>query len=245
MKLFKKSFNVLVIMCVSSTVMGHANYMPKDTLDQYPDREYQENSSVYLNMIISHGCRDNDGNTYATKYVGVVFPNKIDLQSQVYTEDSDGKRYGGNAIMGIKAAIDNNWRTIRHLTDSVSSYYNHGEKTEDVRSIHWLNGNVPDDMYAELKFRVKFPKLDKCVSRLKIYTPTIQYCEGDHILVWTRKATTLFSEEVISPNYAPYFEVVRNVVTNPLPDSCSTGETLEVEPTAQEIDWYFSPRDKY
>jgi len=245
MKFFNKSFSVLAITCLSSNVMGHANYMSKDNLDQYSDREYQENSSSYLNLVISHGCKDDAGNTYSTKYVGVVFPNKMDLQDQVYTEDKDGKRYGGNAVMGIKASIDNNWQTIRQIYSSVSSYYNHGEKTEDVIAIHWLDGNVPYDMYAELKFRIKFPKLDKCLSRLKVYTPTIQYCEGNQVMVWAKKATTLFSEEVISPNYAPYFEVVRDLVTNPLPDSCTAEETLEVEPTAQEIDWYFSPRDKY
>jgi len=234
------------LLIFSTQVLGHAGYQPKDVMDAYDGRAYKENSTAYLSLTVPHGCRDEAENTYPTRHIGLLLPTMVSLSTeQGYTEDRDGKHYGANAMMGIRTAIDSNWGVIRQLNGEVSEYYSHGAKTTDVKAIHWLNGYLPYEMYAALKFRATFPKLSGCLTKMRVYTPVIQYCDNEQYLVWNKAPTTAFPEEKVSLGYTPYFDVVREIANNPLAETCEKEETWEAYPADDAIDWYLSPRETY
>lgn len=229
----------------SNQVFAHASTISKDTLDSYSGRKYMEGSSGFIQFHLSHGCRnDTRTKTYATKKVTTVFPNANDLSGVAYTKDGQGNLYSGNALIGVKPKIDSDWDKIKIFRGIVPEYYNHSAANSDVRSIHWLGGKVPDNMYENLHIKASLPVLDNCVSRLRVYIPIVQYCEDDHILAWMREATSSFPENVISKGYAPYIDIVRNLSKNPLPGSCNNnGQTKEVYPSEADIEKYLPLKD--
>jgi len=243
---YTKALLITSLVTGSMSVFAHAGFKPKDVNDNYDGRTYLGGQTAYLSMAVPHGCKGENGERYTTNHIGMVFPSMVALPAeQATTSDRDDNQYGANAMMGIKAAIDSNWETVRGLRGEVGEFYSHGTKTEDVHAIHWLGGEIPDDMYAELKFRATLPKLMGCVTKLRVYTPAIQYCEGNHYTVWNSEATTAFPEEKVSTGYTPYFDVARDLTANPLDESCGEGEELTVAPPADKIDWYLSPRKDY
>ncbi|MCV6638971.1 hypothetical protein [Candidatus Albibeggiatoa sp. nov. NOAA] len=245
MQMYHKALVAAGLLSCSLTVFGHAGYKPKDINDNYDGRRYAEGSTAYLSITVPHGCKGANGERYTTNHVGVVLPSMVALPAeQAITKDRNGNQYGANAIMGIKVAIDNNWAVVRGLRGDVSEFYSHGIRTNDIYAIHWLGGELPDNMYAELKFRATLPTLTGCVTKMRVYTPAIQYC-GERQMVWNAEATAEFPEESISSGYTPYFDVMRNVDNNPLDDSCIEEIELEVTPPADQIDWYLSPREIY
>lgn len=227
---------MLVGLASAATAFGHATFKPKDNDPAFAERTYKEGTTAYLSLMPTHGCSDADGNRYATKHIFTVLPNAVDLGGRTYSEGED-QRYAGNALMGIKPELDARFE-IERISGAVPTYYSHGANSSDVRSLRWRDGYLPDDMYAELKFRATLPLLDGCVERLRVYVPTVQYCEGGHVLAWMREATPAFPEDVITPDYAPYFDVLRDLDTHPLPESCSEPLRIEAYPSAQDIDAY-------
>jgi hypothetical protein len=52
------------------------------------------------------------------------------------------------------------------------------------------------------------------------------------------------ADTIVSPGYVASLTIVRNLTSNPLPASCGgTGQTLELYPTAADIDSYLVPLD--
>ncbi|RKZ71051.1 MAG: hypothetical protein DRR19_32880 [Candidatus Parabeggiatoa sp. nov. 1] len=246
MKHNAKAILAASLLVCSTQVFAHTSYQPKDVNDSYDGRTYLAGKTAYLSLTVPHGCKGENDERYTTHHVGVVLPTMVSLPAeQAYTKDREGNLYGANAMMTIKVAIDNNWKVVRSLRGEVGEYYSHGAKTDDVKAIHWLKGELPDDMYAELKFRATLPTLTGCVTKMRVYTPAIQYCAGEHYMVWYPKATPKFPEETISEGYAPYFDVIRDLEANPLDQACGEGEALEISPPVDMVDWYLSPREKY
>jgi len=220
-------------------VGAHANFKPFPNMPGKDARSYVEGSSAYLELSLSHGCKGADGGHLATTDTAVVFPNAVDLGENTYTEDRDGNRYAGNPVMSIKPSIDNRWHGLMNPSGPVKPFYSHGLREQDVRALHWHGGHVPDDHFALLSFRAQFPKLAGCTQKLRVYFPTVQYCEGGVAMGWIREATAKWPEDLISPGYAPYVDVVRDTSANPLPASCGgSGETIEAYPSAEDIDRY-------
>lgn len=226
---------------VSSQAFGHASFVRKDNLDEYTGRSYKEGSSANIAIALGHGCHNEDRSKwYATTTATILFPNGVDISEYAYTKSHGAQpvEYGGNAIMGIKARVTAKFKKVTQMRASVPNYYNHGERSDDVRSIHWINGYVKNEMFDNLEFRATFPKLKGCVKKLRVYTPVVQYCENGDMLAWMKNPTTNFPEAVISPGYAPYFDVVRDMSANPLDASCGEGEEKELYPSEQAIDLY-------
>lgn len=245
----------------------HANIESKDTLDAYSGRNYQEGTSAILSISLGHGCTMS-GESYSTRYVTAVFPNGANpnLAGVAYTTDG-AANYGGNGLFGIKPEVDYNWKEIQPITGDVPTYYNHGEKTTDVRAIHWRWGYIPDNFVGKAKVSVNFPKFEPstCYNKIKVDIPVVQYCaddskhEQDHvwkrdrmkgkdldrIFAWIKDPTSNFpADTVVAPGYVASLTIVRNLATNPLPGSCGgVGQTLELYPTAGDIDSYLLPSD--
>ncbi len=244
----------------------HANIRPKDTLDAYSGRNYQEGSSAVLSISIGHGCT-HSGESYSTRMVTALFPNGLDpdLGGIAYTTDGT-TNYEGNAMFGIKPVVDYDWKEIVPITGNVPTYYNHGVKTADVRAVHWRWGYIPDNFVGYADVSVSFPKFQPstCYNKIQVDIPVVQYCSADskhqndhvwkrdrlkgdklhRIYAWIKEPTSMFpADTVASPGYVASLTIVRNLTTNPLPASCAAGQTLELYPSAADIDMYLPPSD--
>lgn len=229
--------SLLGCLAMAATAFGHANFKPKDVDPLYANRTYKEGTTAYVSLVASHGCRDEEGVAHATRDVYAVFPNAVDLSGVGYSQGS-GSRYAGNALMAIKPEQDSRFRRIERVRGPVPEFYSHGPKSQDVRALHWRRGYLPDDVYAELKFRAALPRLEGCVDRLRVYIPAVQYCTGGLVNAWIREATDAFGTEMISAGYAPYIDVLRDYDNNPLPEACDGGEQAEAYPSSADIDRY-------
>lgn len=168
----------------------------------------------------------------------------------LYTADAAGNAYAGNVLMGIKPSVDNNWQQIIPKKGDVPTYYNHGANTKDVLGIHWNGGNIPNDFYYDLKFRGNLPKIKatSCVAKVRVYLPAIQYCGTDINNLskqdnWLPKPGAGLTD--VTTNYAPYFDIDRNLKTNPLPESCVSktgtgfkGEVVGIYPSEGQLTTY-------
>jgi uncharacterized protein YcnI len=244
-KLNKLAFAVtgIISMSISGNLFAHASIQVKDTQDEYSGRMYKENSSGLFSLHLSHGCTDaTTGKTFATKHASMVFPNAEDLSGIAATFDSAGVEFAGNALMGIKPRVDADWDKIKIKTGTVPTYQNHGANSMDVRGIHWKDGNVPNEMYDNLEVKASFPTLRGCVTKLRVFMPSIQVCENGQVLTWMQHATEAFPDA--EGGSAPYIDIVRDQSRNPLPAGCSGGETAEVYPSADDIDKYLPVKRK-
>jgi len=221
----------------NTAAWSHANIVPKDNLDAYTGRSYEEGTSAFMEISLGHGCRSDQGVAFPTRHVSAVFPNGEDLSGIAYTVDGSGTRYAGNALYGIKPSVDGDWDSIHPIPGTVAQYYSHGAKSGDVRAIHWLGGFVPDSMYENLEFKASLPKLDSCVGKLRVYIPVVQYCDSGLKNAWVKTPTANFPAEVISAGYAPFIDVLRNESKNPLSAECGgVGQTVEVYPKDADVD---------
>ncbi|MBZ0169955.1 hypothetical protein MELA_01002 [Candidatus Methylomirabilis lanthanidiphila] len=245
----------------------HANIRSKDTLDAYTGRNYQEGTSAVLSISIGHGCT-HSGESYSTRMVTALFPNGLDPDLGGITFTTDGTtNYEGNAMFGIKPLVDYDWKEIVPITGNVPTYYNHGVKTTDVRAVHWRWGYIPDNFVGYADVSVSFPKFrpDTCYNKITVDIPVVQYCSADskhqqdhewrrdrlkkkdlhRIYAWMKEPTSAFpTDTIVAPGYVASLTIVRNQTTNPLPASCGgAGQTLELYPTAADIDMYLPPLD--
>jgi len=237
-KINKLKIGIIVLAIIPQLCFAHAGFARKDNLDEYSGRDYEEGTTGYFKLVVPHGCSNEDGSrTFETRHVVMAMPNGVDLSGIAYTEDRDGEAYGANAVMGVKPAADGDWRKIKNPKSAVPGYYSHGLKTEDVRSLRWIGGNIPNDFYKALEFRAKLPLLDACITELKVYFPTVQYCKSKTIKAWIREPVAGLPESVVSTGYAPSITVRRNLTSNPLPEACSDeGEMAEAYPDAEDIE---------
>ena len=248
---------------VSADALAHANIAAKDWYITKDGRSYIEGSSAKLSLNLAHSCPVPSGVTpealgWGTVITTVVFPNgtnpevydldlnpttlavlskqpsSMSLSNVFYTKDANGGLFAGNALMGTKPERDGDWLQILPKKGAVPTFYNHGANTEDVRSIHWHGGKVPNELYEDLQFRTSFPsfKPESCVTKVRVYLPAVQYCSDNLNFTampdvkitnddpWLWAPIKGVFDTVAAPGYAPYIDIDRNLIDNPLPKSC-------------------------
>ena len=219
------------------TALAHANFVPKDNLDFYNGRDYQEGSTAYLSLNLSHGCSNADGSkSFPTRHAVAIMPNDKDLEGIAFTKSHSGDRYGANGLMSVRPEASANWKIIKNPKAPVGEYYSHGLKNEDVGAIQWIAGHVPPDFYSSVNFRAQVPYLEGCVSKLKVHIPTVQYCSAGHVKAWFKEATPSMPEHVVSTGYAPYINVIRAEGNALAPECGEEGLEKEVYPSVEHIE---------
>lgn len=179
-----------------------------------------------------------------------------DLNQVLQTYDAAQKAAGANALMSIKPTLNTNWGKIIVNSDAVPAYYNHGVNTKDVRALYWVDAKNPQgsglgmaNEYAEnLEFVATLGKLQNCVAKVRVFTPSIDYCAAGSAYLWASSYTTTLSQAAVtasggklgvSTGYAPSFDIVRSA-SNPLDSKCGKGEIVTIYPSTADIDKYLT-----
>jgi hypothetical protein len=260
----------------SADAFAHTNVPAKDFYLTTDGRSYVEGTSSEFKLNLAHSCSadlptvvttiaiPNGGDAeiytlgYSTATQSVTGNPNLSPKSTkyhaaadfLYTVDAVGNSYAGNALMGIKPSVDNNWEHIIPKKGDVPTFYNHGANPKDVLGIQWDGGNIPNDFYYDLKFRGSLPSIkpSSCVVKVRVYLPAIQYC-GTSMNSLTKQDNWLPKPGAgltdVTTNYAPYFDIDRNLRTNPLPESCATkgsvgfkGEVVGLYPSETQLAAY-------
>ena len=221
---------------MADAALAHANFVPKDNLDFYNGRDYQEGRTADLSINLSHGCSNADRTkSFPTQHAVAIMPNDISLDGIAFTKNHSGDHYGASGVMSVKPEANANWKRIKVNKGPVAEYYSHGLRSEDATAIQWLSGNIPADFYANINFRATLPYLESCVSKIKVHIPTIQYCSAGYVKAWIKEPTPSMPEDVISTGYAPYFNIIR-AENNPLAPECGEGTAEEIYPSTEHIE---------
>jgi hypothetical protein len=256
------SLAIVASAVVSGDALAHANMAAKDWYVTKDGRSYIEGSSAELSLNLSHSCPVPSGVTpaalgWGTVIASVVFPNgenpevydlsldpmtlaalskqpsSMSLANILYTTDGKGGMFAGNALMSTKPERDGDWLQILPKNGPVPAFKS-ATNTQDVRSIHWHGGKVPNELYEDLQFRTSFPKFkaESCVTKVRAYLPAVQYCSenlnftampevkitADDPWLWAPIPGVF--DKVAAAGYAPYIDIDRNLIDNPLPKSC-------------------------
>lgn len=234
--------SVAAILSLSSSVaMSHLNVAVEDGIAIGDNaREYKEGSGAFLDINISHDCSNADGDHFSTIGVAVLMPNGASIPGTYTSADA-----GANAVMGIKQRVNANFKKNIVVKGEVDAFYNHGVRTEDVRAMKWLRGNVDNDHYDNLEFKANFPKIDpgSCIAKIRMYFPSVQYCKNGYKSAWIGTGTSKFGmgdeKTHVYDTYSAYVDVVR---TSDLPTGCGAGEVVNVMPSDEEINQYLDEK---
>lgn len=241
------NLSIAFTLTASSSAIAHLNIAQEDAVAVGDNsREYKEGSSAFLDVNISHDCSNAEGKHFPTTGVAVLMPNRQNIPG-TFTSDRSRNIYGANAVMGIKQRVSAIFKNTSVVKGPVDSFYSHGERTEDVRALKWMNGNVDNDHYDNLEFKTGFPKIDpeSCISKIKMYFPSVQYCKNGYKTAWIKTADSKYGtgdkKTHVTDTYSAYATVVR---TSELPASCgNTGQTIEVMPSVDDINTYLDIKD--
>ncbi|MGY6277820.1 hypothetical protein [Methylomonas sp. MgM2] len=231
----------------SGVAVAHLNIAVEDAIAVGDGaREYKEGSSAFLDVNVSHDCTNAEGKHFPTVGVALLLPNGATVQNTYSEITEDGTVHGANAVMGVKQRLNPNFAKNIVVKGNVDPFYNHGVNTTDARALKWLRGRVDNDHYDNLEFKTNFPKIDpaSCVSKIKIYFPSVQYCKAGYKSAWINTGDSKFGmgddKTHVYHDYAASIDVVR---TSDLPDTCDgDGEVVEVMPTVNEINMYLDDK---
>lgn len=240
----KQKLSILIVaaaLTASGSVLAHLGIAQENSIVVGDgSRQYKEGSTAFVGVHISHDCSNAQGEHFATTDVSLLLPNGQGLEHS-HTSGSGGAKYGANAVMSVKQRPSSSFKKAKVITGEVGSFYSHGVKTNDARALKWLKGEIDNEHYENLEFKASFPKIDpeSCTSKIRMYFPSVQYCEDGYKTAWIKTADSKYgagdSKTNVTTNYAAYLDVVR---TSALPNSCGTGEVLEVMPSIEEINKY-------
>ena len=227
----------------SSVAMSHLNIAVEDAIAVGDGaREYKEGSSAFLDVNISHDCTNAEGQHFPTVGVTLLLPNGASVPNTYSEITEDGTVHMANAVMGIKQRVNPTFAENIVVKGDVEPFYNHGVNTTDARALKWLKGSVDNDHYDNLEFKANFPKIDpeSCVSKIKIYFPSMQYCKAGYKAAWINTGDSKYGmgddKTHVYHDYAASIDVVR---TSELPTACNgNGDVVEVMPTVEEINMY-------
>ncbi len=260
---FTKTINLLTLalgLLVSGELLAHVNFVPSTLKGE---RMYYENTSAFLRLNTSHGCGHGPDPRTPLEAITLVFPNGTDsiitegaslgdiadgngktvsINDIAFTTERDGTLHGANAIMTGRVNQDPSFEMISIPTGPVPEYYSHGSRTEANRAVQWEGANISDRLYKTVEVRANFPKLKGCVTKLRVYMPAISYCSKGTSDGWYREPTPSVPAEGTSVGYSPYVDVMRDLESNPLDESCN-GESTEAEayPSENDLESYLLP----
>lgn len=245
MKIKNTVFSAVAIAATSFSATAHLNIAAEDVfaVGEEP-RDYIEGKSAFIKINAVEGCKDAEGNKYNTTDLIAILPNSSGALSDNFVMSSRGTEYDANAVMFTRARINSNWKKVDAVKGPVDSYFK--DRTEGVRAIKWLRGNVSPEQYDNLEFRTRLPniKSTSCVSKLRVEIPAISYCKNGYVRAWIgTEGTTRFPADSdklqLEEEYELYFNVVRDVENNPYPETCEKdeeGNVLPVEESARPSD---------
>lgn len=234
-------YSALTVFALSGNAFGHANITPEisSSLGDEP-RQYIEGSRAYLKVNVGHDCSFNDKH-YPTIGSVVILPNGGALSPEDFST-SDTEMFSANAMMGSKARAQSVWNRVDVIKGPVVPY---GSRMtdKDARAMRWLTGVMDNSKYDNLEMRTSLPRMQasSCVKKLRVSIPVIQYCKAGHQLHWTGTATSKYQESntvKLYPTYTPYFEVVRDMKNNPLPEHCGEGEEVKLKVSDDDINTF-------
>jgi uncharacterized protein YcnI len=251
--MFKQKSLILLAMIatavISGEVLAHATYVQKDDYVTLDGRSYLEGRNSELSLNLSHSCGAGTG----TVINPVIFPNGTD--NEVYalklirnqtnhrTLDVSGEPAPSQEILsnvltaaaltGIKPRVDRgDWGQIAIKKDGSL-----------VRAIHWHEGWVPDDFYERNNFVATFAgfKPDSCVTKVRVYIPSIQYCTttagtfaGLDAWIWRPISGQTGNNAALSSSphdlgRAAYIDIDRDLKNNKLSKKCGKGDDNQGE----------------
>lgn len=243
---------MLMALVISTDVIAHTTIVKKNTPDGYATRSELEGSSGVLNFLsIPHGCAaPGSAAAQPVRAQSVVFPNG-EFVAAVRGDNAEllvlSEEIEGNAIMSPKPVQDYNiYKKINVKNGRVPLFVSHGEKTTDVRAFHYTEGRLETYLLGLVPFRSSFPKFKSasCANSLRINIAIANYCthsarRGNRADIWIGHLTKRFDDPgVVSVDFWPYINVIRDLENNPLPSDCGKGYEIIVTPSDQTIDQY-------
>ncbi len=234
---------------VSSDVLAHATYVQKDNYVTLDGRSYLEGRNSELNLNLGHACGAGTGTVISP----IIFPNGIDNEvydlnlirnpTNLRSLDVSGEPVPSQEILsnvltkealtGIKPRVDRgDWGQIALKKEGSL-----------VRAIHWHEGWVPDDFYERNNFIATFAafKPDTCVTKVRVYIPSIQYCTttagtfaGLDAWIWKpipgqTGNNAALSTSPLDLGRAAYIDIDRDLKNNKLPKKCGKGDDHQGE----------------
>ena len=195
----------------------------------------EEGNRIYNNVVIGHGCGDND-----VVGMSLVVPDGNDSTIMVNDEPYEG----------FLTDFVTNWGPNFQAIKSSATFDEMDVKKDSVGNQvgFWSGGNpLPHDLIATLPFRVNATNIEpsSCAVSVTFYVSIVDIClltDGDGVQgegvagLWTHNNLgTVFDRLSDTDNGPAPITILRDLESNPLPESCSTEESVEVRPTAEQI----------
>ncbi len=186
-------------------------------------------------IIITHSCNDSS----STIGTSVVFPDGVDSTILV-----DGQAHDGQ----ILDYLTNYGNNIQLILDR-SAFDLMEEKIVAGNVVgYWAGGGpgMPNNLNATTSFRHTAAGIEptSCASSVAVKVSIADICtvtgtdgfNDDVVRLWTHNDLgTPFDRVSDTDNGPATFTITRDLTNNPLPDSCGDGVTVEIKPSAAQI----------
>lgn len=189
-----------------------------------------------INYLVAHSCGEN-----TMLGTSVVFPDGVDSTVLV-----DGQPDGGT-LKDFLPSYGNNAQLIFNR----SAFDLMDEKTDSLGNVvgFWAGGGVgvPHTLNVATQFRLTAPTIEptSCAKSVKFYisianvckiTGVDQFSTEGVVDLWTHNNLGTPYDRVSTTDDGPApWTVTRDLVKNPLPESCGAGVAVEVKPSAAQI----------
>ncbi len=191
-----------------------------------------ENTRVTNNVIIGHGCGEND-----VIGTSVVFPDGVDSTITV----------DGAAHTGALTDFVQNWGNLMQKNYSRAVFGFEGEKTDANDNVvgFWAGGGntLPHHLNGYIPFRAGAVIIEptSCAKSVKFYISIADICQitptsgfsDETVNLWTHTGLGTPYDRVSATDDGPASLTITR--TSALPASCGTGVAVEVKPSAAQI----------
>ncbi len=189
-------------------------------------------------LVITHGCGDN-----AVIGSSIVFPDGVDSTIAV----------NGNPYTGPLSDFVENWGNVIQLYQDRSVFSEQDVKRDAKGNVlgFWAGGGrtVASHLFGRIAFvssAVLF-KPESCAKTVRFAAAAADICKITGIdSMNSDNAVSLWVPAVGSKydgtpgghayDFPVFFTINRDLETNPLPESCGTGQQISVRPSAAQVD---------
>ena len=220
--------SVILISLFSQWVLAHTVIQPPQILEG-------NNSQNYL--VITHGCGEAD-------VIGssIVFPDGVDSTIVV----------NGNPHTGALSDFIANWGGILQIYQDRSVFSEQDVKRDANGNVvgFWSGGGrtMTSHLFARIPFvssAILFVP-ESCAKTVRFLAAAVEVCKLAGIDGINEEGATSFWTPAVGSKYDGVpgthaydlpvaFVVNRDLATNPLPESCGTGQTVSITPSAAQI----------